>query len=111
MKTREQAQRAPKESDFSTNGKTIFRLWGFVQKVQRNEKMFCDYVMFNIKSRNNPDFFDIISVCVPDSLGICCERGDALTITGYVRSWNRSGGVALELVADKIEGMDPERLR
>lgn len=112
MKTREQAQRKRGESsDFGTQGKTIFRLWGFVQKIQRNDKMFCDYVMFNINSRNNPDYFDIISICVPDSLGVVCERGDALTITGYIRSWNRAAGVALELVAEKVEEFDAERLR
>ena len=113
MKMREQAQRAPQAStaDYSTNGKTVFRLWGFVQKVQRNEKLWCDYVMFNIKSKNNPEYYDIISICVPDHVGVQCERGDSLTVTGYIRSWNRSGSIALELVADKVEALDPEKLR
>lgn len=110
MKTREQAQKAPRQKDGNTNGKTVFRLWGFVKEVKRNDKLFCDYVMFNIKSRNNPEFYDIISICVPDSLGVMCESGDCLTITGYIRSWNRSGGVALELVADKVEALDPGKL-
>lgn len=94
----------------STEGITFFQLAGFVQDVARNEKMQCDYVRFNIRCKNKPEYFDIISVCVPDALGIACELGDCVVMRGFIRAWQRNGGISLELVAEQVKPVDPDKL-
>ena len=102
---------APKnQTACSTEGITFFQIAGFVQDVARNEKMMCDYVRFNIKCKYKPEYFDIISVCVPDELGIACELGDCVVMRGFIRAWQRNGGISLELVAEQVQPVDHERL-
>lgn len=99
------------QQEHNTEGFSFFLIAGIVQGVKENEKMHCDYVHFNIQSKIKPEYFDIISVCVPHDLNILCEVGDAVTARGWVRAWQRGGAITLELVAERVEPVDPEKLR
>lgn len=109
MKTRDQAQRSA--DNYDTAGIAIFQVAGFVQEVKRNEKLKCDYVRFNIQSKVKPEFYDIISVCVPDTVGVACEAGDCVVCKGFIRSWNTTNGIKLEIVAQKVAEIQPEQLK
>lgn len=95
----------------NTDGMTFFQIAGIVQDVTRNDKMLCDYVRFNIRCKSKPEFYDIISVTVLDSVGVMCEPGDSLVIRGYMRSWQRNGGITLEMVAEQVQPIDPTQLK
>lgn len=95
----------------NTDGMTFFQIAGIVQDVTRNDKMLCDYVRFNIRCKEKPEYYDIISVTVMDTVGVMCEPGDALVMRGYMRSWQRNGGITLEMVAVQVQPIDPAQLK
>lgn len=112
MRQREstKTETAQTDSGYPHEGIALIQVCGYVQEVKRNEKLKCDYVRFNITSKINPEFYDIISVCVPDSVGVCCDVGDCVLIRGFVRSWQRNG-ITLELVAERVAEIDPAQLK
>lgn len=110
MRTREATQAAPQAGAYSTAGFSFFQIAGFVQDVKTNDKLHCDYIRFNIQCKQKPEYFDIVSVTLPHSVGVVAEIGDAVIMRGYVRAWNRGGNITLELVAERAEPVDPEKL-
>jgi hypothetical protein len=110
MKQRAAGAAAAPQTQCSTEGMTFFQIAGFVQDVATNDKMQCDYLRFNIKCKNKPEYFDIISVCMPHAIGVICEIGDCVVVRGYVRAWQRNGGITLELVAESVQPIDEKQL-
>ena len=110
MRTRTGSAAAPAQNRYSTAGFSFFQIAAIVQAVKTNEKMHCDYVTFNIRCKDKSEYFDCVAVCLPHSVNVVCEPGDAVVIRGHVRAWQRDGRISLELVAERVEEIDPARL-
>lgn len=90
---------------YETTGSASFSIDGVLQYSVRNDKMNCYYFRFCINSQNK-DYYSVISVTVPDTVRKSSPfiiEGLRLLISGHFRSWQKTGHVSIELVADSIE--------
>lgn len=78
---------------------------GYVQKVTENKKMKLDYVRFHIAEKNSK-YYSIISVSIPHDLDVLLEPGDAVHLTGTIRTWSKENGSSIELVAEHVDRWD-----
>lgn len=90
-----------KTYDYPISGHMSFEVEGYVQSFKENQKLECDYVMFNIEDLCGDNCVHMISVSVPWNLcadgqdnPVELEKGDHVLISGYMRSWwNEKGCV------------------